>query len=156
MEGANSCGAVKLPQDLMIRVAALNNIKSVVENTDLFSTIDFIQKYNSQSNLTILIEMTLTYLNDLKATIGKVERDKIKKFIRNVLLSLNEEPKANDITLLLSTHLFTRDELSEISKIKQFRAGTQVKDIVLPAIATMSDWIMSDTRSMYNRFAAQS
>lgn len=156
IEGTQSASESKIPLDLLPKVAALNTIRSILNDDDLFTNIDFIEKFRAQKGLSILIEMCVGHLDFLANSklAGHFEKAKIKQYLHSVLVTLNEEPKAGDITALLKANIFTKDEIAEIARLKLAEADNDAQVIELPAIATLNDWKMNETRSKYyfNRY----
>lgn len=153
MEGSHSAGVGNISQELVVQVAALNNIKCIIADDDPFGTSDYILKYQEHNSFSVLIELFVEHMAALNTSKTKskfnsdIEKIKIKQYLRNLLLSLNDEPKAEDIQSLQTARIFTSDEIEEIDRLKLLSSGTQIKDIVLPSVATMSDWKMSEVRS---------
>lgn len=158
VEGAHSAGIETISQELVVKVAALNNIKCIVADDDPFATSDYLQKYQEHNSCSVLIELIVEHMSALKMSKTKskyntdMEQMKIKQYLRNLLLSLKDEPKAEDIQAIQNADIFSGEEIEEIDRLKQLSSGIQIKDIVLPPVATMSDWKMGDARSKNHWF----
>ena len=129
---------MELPKGLLLQVAALNTVKAIMDDRNLFSANDFLQKYKTQNGLNILIDETAAML---KLNISLESQNKIKNFFLKLLLT------ADDLNAMIEAirkmNIFSDVELTEI---KNQRSS---KELTLPAIATMIDWKMGDLKSEF-------
>lgn len=132
-----SSRALQLPKDLLIQVAALNTIKTILDDQNLFSYNDYLQKYKQQNGLTILVDEVTAML---MSPVSLESRNKLKNYFLNIMLT-SEDIKFTDGDIISKTNLFSNEELIEIKK--QRNNG----ELSLPAIATMTDWKMGDLKS---------
>lgn len=149
IEGTQFVSNGKIAQDLLTRVAALNTIRSILNDDNLFGNHDYIDKYRVHRGLSILIELCgehLATLTGLKIS-TQFDREKIKKYLHSVLVALTDEPRAIDLTALQKLSLFTKIELGEIARLRRMETDDDVDDLVLPEVATQSDWKMNEKRS---------
>lgn len=119
-------------------MAALNTIKTILDEQNLFSYNDYLQKYKQQNGLGVLVDEVTAML---KGTAVSLEsRNKFKKYFLNIMLS-SDDMKFADVEAIRKTNLFSNEELTEIKK--QRSSG----EMGLPPIAVMTDWKMGDLKS---------
>lgn len=138
IEGGLTNRQSNLPKTLLVQVAALNVIKSIFEENDLFSFNDFLQKFKSQNGLNVLVDYTTAML----PISDPVRLIKLKQFYLNIL-TITTDIK-HDVEIIRRTNLFTTDELNDL---KNQRA---MDEIVLQSIATAADWKMIDSKRKQN------
>lgn len=134
-----SSRALQLPKDLLIQVAALNTIKTILDDENLFSYNDYLQKYKLQNGLGVLVDEVTAMLT---TNVSLESRNKLKKYFLNIMLT-SDDMKYADVDIIRKTNLFSNEELIEIKK--QRNNG----EISLPPIAAMTDWKMGDLKSDY-------
>lgn len=129
---------MQLPKDLLIQVAALNTIKTILDEQNLFSHNDYLQKYKRQNGLGVLVDEITSML--ISPVVSLESRNKFKKYFLNIMLS-SDDMKFVDVETIRKTNLFSNEELTEIQK--QRNNG----EISLAPIAAMTDWKMGDLKS---------
>lgn len=144
IEGSVSSRALQLPKDLLLQVAALNTIKTILDEQNLFSHNDYLQKYKKQNGLGILVDEVTAML---MSPVSLEHRNKFKKYFLNVMLT-SDDMKYVDVETIRKTNLFADEELTEIKKQRNCGESS------LPPIATMTDWRMGDLKSkiQFDRF----
>lgn len=135
--GSVSSRALQLPKDLLLQVAALNNIKTILDEQHLFSHNDYLQKYKKQNGLGVLVDEVTAML---KSSVSLECRNKFKKYFLNIMLT-SDDLKFVDVETIRKTNLYSNEELTEI---KRQRSSCEIS---LPTIATMTDWKMGDLKS---------
>lgn len=123
------------PKDLLVQVSALNAIKSILEDHNLFSFNDFLVKFRQQNGLGVVVE----YVTRLIPTLTVEKSNKLKQFFLNILLVSNDFE--NESEKIAKTKLFS---LGEITDLRKQRAADDL--IALPAIAAAHDWKMCDSK----------
>lgn len=126
------------PKDLLVQVAALNAIKSILEEQNIFSYNDFLAKYRQQNGLGILVD----YVTRMIPTIPVDKSNKLKQFFLNILLISNDFKI--DVEIISKTKLFAPYEIADL---KKQRSSDDL--VALPTIAITQDWKMSDSKSEY-------
>ncbi|KAJ6650141.1 Integrator complex subunit 8, partial [Pseudolycoriella hygida] len=137
IEGSISSRSLQLPKELLLQVAALNAIKTILDNQNLFLFNDYIQKYKQQNGLGVLVDEVSAML---KSSVSLENRRKLKKYFLDVMLSSNDT-KFVDVAIIKKTNLFADEELIEIER--QRNCG----EMSLPQIAVMSDWKMGEIKN---------
>lgn len=146
MENEVECNSQSLLKDTLIRVAALNKVRSIVDPYDLFSFNDFLGKYGNQNGLKILLETSLAHL---KQNNSKEHKELITKTFYNILLtSGSSNMKQIDIELIEKSGLLSGTDLSEIKKWKKEEDLTgPIENFDDSTLSTLSDWKLSDWKS---------
>lgn len=126
-------------------MAALNTIKTILDDQNLFSHNDFLQKYKKQNGLNVLVDEVSTML--LTSTVSLEFRNKLKKYFLNIMLS-SDDMMFVDVETIRKTNLFLAEELIDIKK--QRNSG----ELSLPPIAAMTEWKMGDLKSKICRFSS--
>lgn len=145
MEGIHTTEPQKISRDSVIRIAALNAIRSMIDTNDLFSHHDFLVKYQKQNGLTILLETAATFLKQSENT----EQHKVvKENMRNLLLTTNfNYVKPADFELIENSSLLGRQDLDNIKRLKQLHCtNSSIENLSLSPICTMTDWKLSDVK----------
>lgn len=146
LEGANALGTLKTSKDVIVRVAALNAIRSIINDDDIFSHNDYTQKYQHQNGFSTLLEASISFLK--KSTNPIDHKNKIREFFRSVLLTTIEEIKADDADAMEKNELFTKNDLIEMKRLKHLHCTvTTIENVTFSPLCTMTDWKMSDTKS---------
>lgn len=149
MEGVHTNEPQKLSRESVIKSAALNAIRSMIDTDDLFSFHDFLVKYHKHNGLMILMEMAVT-LN--KQSNGQCERSQklLKDCFYNILLTI--EPnylKSSDLDLIEKSNLLSRQELDDMKRLKKIHYTTApIENVSFTPICTMTDWKLSDVKGM--------
>lgn len=131
-QGAN------ISRDILVQVAALNAIKSVLEEHNLFSFNDFLPKYRKENGLSVMVENASTMLDRLKPD----KTNKLKQFFLNVMLSSVDW--RNDSDIVAKSGLFSVKELTEL---KRQRAAEEM--LIVPNMSVSHEWKTRDSNSMY-------
>lgn len=148
LEAACAHGLPIIQKDQAIQLAAFNAVRSIVEDEHPFSFNDFIQKYQKQNSFGILIKTLVSYLSKTNDENVSENRTKMKHFLRNEMLTSQDDLKAEDIDLLIQHNLFTSSELVEINELKHLHCdGMPIENLALSPLCTMADWKMSETKS---------
>lgn len=144
LESCSAMGTLKAPKEVLVQVAALNAIRSIINDSDLFSHNDFVQKYQNQNGFTVLLDTIIAFL---KQSNNREHNEKIKKFFRNVLLTSAEAIKPDEISSMEQNKLFSANELTEIKRLRQnYCTFASMDNMALSPLCTMSDWKMSDSK----------
>ncbi|XP_037037569.1 integrator complex subunit 8 [Bradysia coprophila] len=133
IEGSVSSRVLQLPKDLLIQVAALNTIKTILDERNLFSYNDYLQKYRKQNGLAVLVDEVADMLT---LPVPLESHNKFKNYFLNMMLSSDA-----DVDTIRKTNLFSNEELQDI---KKQRSGG---DMVLPPVAAMTDWKIGDLKN---------
>lgn len=150
LEGLLANGLLKPPKEILVEVAALNVIRAIVDDNDLYSYNDYIQKYQKQNGITILLNASIKFLKTSSETSpnASVHAAKVKAFFEEVLFTTEEDLSADDINALEECGLFTRNDINEINCQKHLHcASTSMENISLSPLATMTDWKLSESKS---------
>lgn len=131
-QGAN------IPRETLVQVAALNAIKSVLEQHNLFSFNDFLAKYRKENGLTVMVEYATAMLSRLQPN----KTNKLKQFFLNVMLSSADW--LNDSKILEKSGLFSVEELTDL---KTQRAAEDV--LIVKNTSVNHEWKTRDSSSMY-------
>lgn len=145
MEGENAHDPQKVSKDILIRAAALNTLRSCIKSNDLFSSHDFMIKYQKQNGITHLLNVSIAFLKETKSE----EFEKIiKQLFHDILLTTDATYlKQSDIDIIQSSGLFTQSELNEIKNDKRlYRTIAPVEDITFSPLCTITDWKLSDVK----------
>lgn len=135
MDGIHANMLQKIPKDDIIRISALNAIRSMIDINDIFSMHDFLLKYpNGFFNL---LEAAVTFL---RQSDSNEKRELIKHNFRNILLTIDDSSvKAADFDLIVKSNLLSQQEVNEIKRMKvlqRFEARPSIDD----------DWKLSDVK----------
>lgn len=153
LEGACAHGMSITQKDQVIQMAAFNTIRSIIEDDHPFSFNDFLQKYQKQNEFSILLKTLISYLNKFNGNNIADINEKIKQFLRNAILISPDELNDDDIKQLINGNLFTNNELLEIKRLKHLHYdGMPFEIVTLTALCTMTDWKISETKSMKTNF----
>lgn len=130
---------VQLPKDLLIQVAALNTIKTILDERNMFSYNDFLIKYKKQNGLGVLVDEVATMLT---SPVPLEYRNKFRNYFLNIMISSDA-----DIETIRKANLFSNEELQDI---KKQRNGAEM---ALPPVAATTDWRIGDLKSVFKRFS---
>lgn len=143
MEGIHTNEPQKITREAVIRIAALNAIRSMIDTNDHFSHHDFLVKYQKQNGLSIMLEIAATFLKQSE----QIEYHKIvKKNVYNVILTTDANyVKPADLELIENSTLLNRQDLDDIKRLKQLHCtNSPIENISFSPICTMTDWKLSD------------
>lgn len=132
IEAATRGGQVQ--RRVLVQVAALNAIKAaVLADGNLFSYMDFVEKYRSDNGVSVVVE----YVLELLPRLDVAQRNRCKKWLEHVLLtSIDWKANAESIRKI---GLFGGHELQRIIQVRQAEEVVPVIDV--------SDWSMRDSKS---------
>lgn len=149
MTAAVSSKAENASQELEAQVTALNTIKSIIDDADLFGTQSFHYNRPTAAYFSQLIDAAGDYLPAKNPSNPNyfVQRAKVKSFLRDAWLTMDEEPKAGDLATLQTSEFFSTEEVAEIGQLKTKYTGFELEGIDLPVIATGTDWKIGETKS---------
>lgn len=150
LEGLLANGLLKPPKEILVEVAALNVIRAIVDDNDLYSYNDYIQKYQKQNGFSILLSASIKYLKRSSETSSNasVHAAKFKAFFEDVLFTTQEDLKSDDVSVLEECGLFTQNDINEINCQKHLHcASTSMENVSLSPLATMTDWKLSESKS---------
>lgn len=134
IEAAARGGQVQRP--ILVQVAALNAIKSVLNEANLFSFNDFVEKYRADGGVSIVVEHVMELLPRLD--VYKVGL--CKKWLENVILSSTDWKSNADA--IKKSGLFGTDEMQRLMRV---RSGEEVVPVI-----DVSDWSLRDSKSNEN------
>lgn len=151
LEGLLANALLKPPKEILVEVAALNAIRSIVDDDDLYSYNDYIQKYQKQNGFSILLNASIKFLKksgELSTTTSAEHAAKVKAFFQDVLLTTQEDLKSDDVSAMEECALFTQNDINEINCMKHLHCtSTSIENVSLSPLATMTDWKLSDSKS---------
>lgn len=145
MEGIHTNEPPKITRDAVIKLAAVNAIRSMIDLDDLYSFHDFVVKYRKQNGLMILMETTATFLRQS----NQAEHKRLVKegFYNNLLTADSTFIKPSDLELIEKSEILNRFELDEIKRSKQLHCTTtSIEHVTFTPICTMTDWKLSDVK----------
>lgn len=152
LEGLLANGLLKPPKETLVEVAALNVIRAIVDENDLYSYNDYIQKYQKQNGFSILLNATVKFLKKSNETSSNpsVHAAKVKAFFEDVLFTYQEDLKADDVSAMEECGLFTQNDINEINCQKHLHCtSTSMENFSLSSLATMNDWKLSESKSKF-------
>lgn len=150
LEGLLANGLLKPPKEILVEVAALNVIRAILDEHDLYAYNDYIQKYQKQNGFTILLNASIKFLKKSSETApdASTHATKVKAFFEDVLFTFQEDLKPEDVTMLEECGLFTPNDIKEINFQKHMHcSSTTIENISLSPLATMTDWKLSESKS---------
>lgn len=149
IEGIHTNDTQKLSRESVIKSAALNAVRSMIDTNDLFSFHDFLVKYHKHNGLMILMETAATLHHQLD---GQCERRRklLKDCFYNILLTIDSNYlKSSELDLFEKSNLFNRQELDEIKRLKMlYHTTAPIENVSFTPICTMTDWKLSDVKGM--------
>lgn len=150
LQAAISSKSESVSPELAAKVTALNTIKSIIDNEDLFGTQSYHYTRASVGQFSNLIEAATDYLpaTNKSNLYYMTQRTKVKSFLRDVWLTMDEQPKPDDLATLQNSKFFSPEEIADINHLKAKYTGVELQDIELPVIATGIDWKMGETKSI--------
>lgn len=148
MEGEVERETQKVSKDVLVRVAALNKIRSIIDPDDLFSFNDFLAKYEKQNALSILLDYAIAHV---KQSNLHEQSELIKKTFYDILLVSESSPmKQTDIEKIEKSGLFSDSDLNKITNSKRLYDITQpIENLNFSPLGTSSDWKMTETKGKY-------
>lgn len=156
IEGIHTNESQKLSRESVVKAAALNAIRSMIDTEDLFSFHDFLVKYQKHNGLTILIESAAVW--NRQSNDDQCERSQklLKDCFHNILLTIDSAYlKPSDLELIERSNLLNRQELDEIKRIKKIHYTTApIESVSFTPICTMTDWKLSDGKGTNNNTTA--
>lgn len=150
LEGLLANGLLKPPKEILVEVAALNVIRAIVNDDDLYSYNDYIQKYQKQNGFSVLLAASIKFLKKSNETSpnASVHAAKVKAFFEDVLSSTQEDVKSDDASAMKECGLFTQNDVNDINCQKHLHcASTSMENVLLSSLATMADWKLSESKS---------
>lgn len=150
LEGLLANGLLKPPKEILVEVAALNVIRAIVDDNDLYSYNDYIQKYQKQNGFSILLNASMKFLKKSSETSpnAAVHATKVKAFFEDVLFATQEDLKPDDVSAMEECGLFTQSDINEINCQKHLHcASTSMENVSMSPLATMTDWKLSESKS---------
>lgn len=146
MEGIHANEPEKIPREVIIKAAASNAIRSIIDSDDLFSLQDFLVKYQKHNGLVTLIEAAVAFLQHSDHS----EHQKLVQdsFYNTLLTTDSNYIEQSDLELIEKSNLLSRQQLDDISRLKQLHcAATPIKNVAFSPICAMTDWKLSDDKS---------
>lgn len=151
LEGIHTNEPSKISRDAVIKVAALNAIRSMISSDDLYSFHDFVVKYQKQNGLMILMETAATFLKQS----NQPEHKRLVKegFYNHLLTSDSTYIKPSDLELIEKSEILNRTEFDEIKRSKQLHCTTTpIENVSFTPICTMTDWKLSDVKGKQKKY----
>lgn len=149
MEGMHTNEPQKLTRESVVKTAALNAIRSMIDTDDLFSFHDFLVKYHKHNGLQVLSEMAVAFMRQSN---GKCERSQklLKDCFYNILLTIDPNYlKPSDLELIEKSNLLSRQELDDMKRLKKTHYTTApIENASFTPICTMTDWKLSDVKGL--------
>ncbi|XP_055382433.1 integrator complex subunit 8 isoform X2 [Condylostylus longicornis] len=131
IEGAISRGTLKESKDFEMEIAALNVIRSIFEDGNIFSNIDFFEKYKNYD----CFSMIINGIQDILLHCNINEKNKIKDFLIDCILKSNNVSGKKFIEQLRTfNELFSQSELDNLTK------EITEEEIFVPQLACQDDW----------------
>ncbi|XP_075164917.1 integrator complex subunit 8 [Haematobia irritans] len=127
IEGAISQGILKEPRPLEMQVSALNLIRSIFEEGNIFSSVDFIEKYGQMGCFAALAEGIVDILPH--ATLS--ERNLLKQFVVDIIIKNQNKQWLQEAQML---NLFSATELKDLEN------QIQEEELPQPALALLHEW----------------
>lgn len=151
MEGIHTNEPQKLSRESVIKTAALNAIRSMIDTDDLFSFHDFLVKYHKHNGLMILMEMAVTLTKQSNGQCEQI-RKQLKDCFHNILLTIDSTYlKPSDLDLIEKSNLLSRQELDDVKRLKTSHYTTApIENVSFTPICTMTDWKLSDAKGIYD------
>ncbi|ALC42113.1 IntS8 [Drosophila busckii] len=146
IEGTISTGLLKEPRQLLLQVAALNVVRSIFEWGNIFSSVEYFEKYRDLDYMTPIMDAMQNALPQCRPK----ERTAFKHFLIDCVLSqqLQQQQQLEQSRQLLQTLsgmcLFTAQELQDLEG--------QLQQTALPvlnnSLATLNDWICNSKMTL--------
>lgn len=142
--------STKITKEALIRVAALNKIRSLVDPNDLFSFNDFLGKYGKSNGLKYILDASISHI---KRSNHFEHTQLIKKMFYNILLTTgSNNVKQIDVELIEQSGILSESDLNEIKCSKeQYDLTSPFENSQLSNLCTVNEWKMSETKSKSNR-----
>lgn len=140
------CDQERIPKEKIIRVDALNAVRSCIDSDDMFLSVDFLMKYRQQNGVQCLLEEAVAYARKVNTP----ESAKLLKQLcyETILTSDLEELGDNDFVAIKAAGIMDQSELDVMKCKKQrHRAHDPVEDRSFSSLCTTTDWKLSDDKS---------
>lgn len=145
------CDQQRLPKEKLIRVDALNTVRSCIDGDDLFLSGDFLMKHRRNNGVQCLLEETVSHTRKSK----KPESKTLLKPLcyETILTSDMEELGENDFAAIRASGILDQPELDVIKRKKQlYRSNDPTEDRSFSPLCTIADWKLSDDKGTLNCF----
>lgn len=141
IEGAIAQGVLKEDRSLEMKVAALNVIRNVFEEGNIFASVDYFEKYAQMNCLEPIVDAIEKVLINCTNT----ERNSLKAFIIDCIVNQNNGKQL--LQMVKKLNIFTQIE------IKDLEQQIAEEDLQIPALAALNDWkFNSKCKSRYCKF----
>lgn len=128
LEGAISLGVLKESRELEMKVAALNVVRCIFEEGNIFSSVDFFDKYKNFNCFAALADGIFDVQNHCSLR----DRNKIKEFLVDCIL---KHPNGKNLLQIVEPiGIFSNLEVEDLK-----RQITE-EEIFVPLLATQTDW----------------
>lgn len=143
----SECDQQNIGKDKVVRVDALNAVRSYIDPDDLFVSVDFPIKNHHQNGVTHLIEETVAYANTSSTKSGLLV-DGLKQLCYDVILTSDTaECKECDLESIKSSGILTQAEIDRLKSQKQlYQSIGSADDRLLSPLCTIADWKLSDEK----------
>lgn len=146
MEAIHANEPQKIPNDAVVRIAALNTVRSIIDANDLFSLHNFLVKYQKQNGFNAMMDTAITFLKQS----DNVEHQKVlRDHFHNILLTIDAAyVKPADFELIEKSTLLSRQQIDDIKRSRQlYCTTTPLENINFSPICNMADWKLSSVKS---------
>ncbi|XP_054738863.1 integrator complex subunit 8 [Anastrepha obliqua] len=131
IEAVISQGTLKEPRTLEMQVAALNVVRSIFENGNIFASVDYFEKYRHMNCFVAIIDAISSVLPHCTLS----ERNTIKNFLIDCILKQNNGKQF--LQQVKHIQFFTATELRDLER------QTAEEELLVPTLATLSEWKFS-------------
>ncbi|CAD7012092.1 unnamed protein product [Ceratitis capitata] len=131
IEGAISQGSLKEARVLEMQVAALNVVRSIFEDGNIFISVDYFEKYKHMNCYVAIMEA----INNVLPHCTLSERNTIKNFLIDSILKQNNGKQF--LQHLQHLKIFTPTELQDLER------QTAEEELIVPPLATLNEWKFS-------------